>query len=151
MARPLNRFQGDGRETAADATITAKKAVFVQGPRVTAADVNSPAVPFIFEVEKTSPAEIPSLSSMLLMTVGQRLVYPAVYGGRNIFIAFDAPTGLNVRASAGLDGITSFTYFKNFLIVANGRKTTAVNLDKMLVLQRRIEQKPENGPSPAGE
>ena len=52
-------------------------------------------------------------------------------------MAFDSATGKNVRVSKGLEGLSSTTYFKNFLVTANGKKIVAVNLDKLPVLAKK--------------
>jgi outer membrane protein assembly factor BamB len=142
MLRPLNRFGRDVREGAADVAIAGKRAVFVQGARVTAADVNSPAVPWSFMVEGTTPADPPSMSNILLTAVGQRLAYPAYSGNRPVIIAFDAQTGLNVRAGRGFTGLTSTTYFKNLLVMADGKRSFAVDLDRLMPLHRKPAEAP---------
>lgn len=142
LARPLNRFGRDLPRRAADVTISGKKAIFVQGDRVAAADVNTPAVFWQFVVEAIDPAEIPFLSPSLFTTVGLRQVFPANAGNTPVLIAFDSSTGKNVRASKGIDGMTSTTYFKNLLVVATGKKVMAVNLDKLGALPKKEAPKP---------
>lgn len=137
LAKPLNRFGRDIPRQAADVTISGKKAIFIQGDRVSAADVNTPSVFWQFTVEDTSPGEIPFLSPSLFTTVGLRQVFPAVHGGAPLLVAFDSATGKNVRASKGIEGITSTTYFKNLLVAATGKKVIAIALDKLAVLPRK--------------
>ncbi|MBI5524868.1 MAG: PQQ-binding-like beta-propeller repeat protein, partial [Deltaproteobacteria bacterium] len=137
LAKPLNRFGRDLPRQAADVTISGKKAIFIQGDRVSAADVNTPSVFWQFAVDGMSPGEIPFLSPSLFTTVGLRLVFPAAHGGSPLLVAFDSANGKNVRASRGIDGITSTTYFKNLLVAATGKKVMAINLDKLAVLPKK--------------
>lgn len=142
LAKPLNRFGRDLSRPAVDVVINSKKAIFLQGDRVTAADVNSPAVAWQFTVEGIAPGETPYLANSFFTTVGLRQVFPATTGAGPLFIAFDSATGRNLRASKGIAGIASTTYFKNLLVVATGKKIIAVNLDKLVPLARVEAQKP---------
>lgn len=147
LAKPLNRFGRDAGKPAVDVVINGKKAIFLQGDRVTAGDVSSPSVFWQFTVDGIAPGEVPYLSNSLFTTVGLRQVFPATTGAGPLFIAFDSANGKNLRASKGIEGIASTTYFKNLLVVATGKKIIAVNLDKLVPLARADAPKPAAKPA----
>ena len=150
LDRPLNRFGRDlGR--AVDITINGKKAIFLQGDRVSAADVNTPSIFWQFAIEGIAPGETPYLASSFFTTVGLRQVFPATTGAGPLIVAFDSQSGRNVRAAKGIDGVTAVTYFKNFLVVATGKKIIAVNLDKLVPLAKKEPSREAQKPAAADE